>query len=62
MFEGDNETPWLTPRELHELGFSMILYPTTVLFRVAKAIEEALETLKAGQGGAKEGSSGFEAL
>ena len=31
MFEGDTETPWLTSAELHQLGFSMILYPTTIL-------------------------------
>src|SRR5438874_10772076 len=34
MFEGDNQTPWLTPMELFSLGFSMILYPTSVLFRI----------------------------
>jgi len=33
MFEGDDETPWLSPKELHKFGFSMILYPTTLLFR-----------------------------
>jgi 2-methylisocitrate lyase-like PEP mutase family enzyme len=32
MFEGDKETPWVTPKELGKLGFSMILYPTTLLF------------------------------
>ena len=41
MFEGDKETPWLKPTELRDLGFSMILYPTTILFRVVKAIQEA---------------------
>lgn len=49
MFEGDNETPWLTPKELHKLGFSMILYPTTLLFRVVRALERALEDLKQGK-------------
>lgn len=42
MFEGDEETPWLTPKELSKLGFSMILYPTTLLFRVVRALERAL--------------------
>jgi 2-methylisocitrate lyase-like PEP mutase family enzyme len=49
MFEGDNETPWLTPKELHKLGFSMILYPTTVLFRVVRAIERGLADLTRGK-------------
>jgi 2-methylisocitrate lyase-like PEP mutase family enzyme len=49
MFEGDNETPWLTPKELHKLGFSMILYPTTVLFRAVRAIQLALNNLKRGK-------------
>jgi 2-methylisocitrate lyase-like PEP mutase family enzyme len=49
MFEGDNETPWLTPKELYKLGFSMILYPTTVLFRVVRTIEVALDNLKRGK-------------
>jgi 2-methylisocitrate lyase-like PEP mutase family enzyme len=49
MFEGDNETPWLTPKELSMLGFSMILYPTTILFRIVRTVEQALENLKAGK-------------
>jgi 2-methylisocitrate lyase-like PEP mutase family enzyme len=49
MFEGDEETPWLTPSELHELGFSMILYPTTIVFRVVRAIERALDDLRHGK-------------
>jgi len=49
MFEGDDETPWVTPAELHELGFSMILYPTSLLFRAVKAIEAGLEALKCGK-------------
>ena len=54
MFEGDNETPWLTPKELHKLGFSMILYPTTVLFRVVRAIERGLADLKRGKSAPKD--------
>jgi 2-methylisocitrate lyase-like PEP mutase family enzyme len=49
MFEGGGRTPWLPPDTLHNLGFSMILFPTTVLFRVARAIERALTDLKAGR-------------
>jgi 2-methylisocitrate lyase-like PEP mutase family enzyme len=49
MFEGDGETPWLTPKELHRLGFSMILFPTTLLFRVVKTLQGALERLRDGK-------------
>ena len=49
MFEGDAETPWLTPMELASLGFSMILYPTSLLFRVARAIERGLADLRQGK-------------
>lgn len=47
MLEG-GRTPLMSPRELHELGFAMIAYPTTLLFRVARTIEKALSDLKAG--------------
>ena len=49
MFEGDNETPWLTPGELHSLGYAMILYPTSLLFRAARAIERGLADLRQGK-------------
>jgi 2-methylisocitrate lyase-like PEP mutase family enzyme len=49
MFEGDSETPWLSPHELKALGFSMILYPTTLLFRMVWALERALANLYEGQ-------------
>jgi 2-methylisocitrate lyase-like PEP mutase family enzyme len=49
MMEGGGRLPWLPPEVIHEYGFAMILYPTTVLFRVAKAIERALAGLKSGR-------------
>ena len=49
IFEGGGRTPWLPPGELHDLGFSMILFPTTLLFRVTRATERALADLKAGR-------------
>jgi 2-methylisocitrate lyase-like PEP mutase family enzyme len=49
MFEGGGRTPWLSPDELHALGFSMILFPTTVLFRTVRAIQRALDDLIAGR-------------
>ncbi len=33
MFESADETPWVTPEEIHALGFSMILYPQRSCFR-----------------------------
>ena len=49
MFEGDYETPWLTPKELNGLGFSMILYPTTLLFQIVRTLQLALDHLRAGK-------------
>jgi len=45
MLEG-GRTPLLSPRDLHELGFSMVAYPTTLIFRIARTIEKALADLK----------------
>ena len=49
MVEGGGQTPILPPAELYRLGFVMIAYPTTLLFRVTRAIEQALADLKAGR-------------
>lgn len=49
VLEGGGKTPWLPPSEFSELCFSMILYPTTIIFRVARQIELALEDLKNGK-------------
>lgn len=49
MLEGGGQTPWTPPVALHDLGFSMILYPTTVLFRMTRTIERALADIKAGR-------------
>src|SRR5205085_2261996 len=49
LMEGGGRLPWLPPEEIKGYGFSMILYPTTVVFRVARAIERALAGLKAGK-------------
>ena len=47
MLEG-GRTPMLPPPELFRLGFAMVAYPTSLLFRVARTIERALAELKAG--------------
>ena len=49
ILEGGGETPWVPPAELYEMGFSMVLYPTTILFRLTKAIQRALADLHAGR-------------
>jgi 2-methylisocitrate lyase-like PEP mutase family enzyme len=38
-------TPWLTPAELHTLGFSQVAYPNILVGRVTKAIEHGLQRL-----------------
>jgi 2,3-dimethylmalate lyase len=47
MLEG-GRTPIVAPAELFRLGFAMIAYPTTLIFRVARTIEEALADLARG--------------
>jgi 2-methylisocitrate lyase-like PEP mutase family enzyme len=49
VLERGGITPWLSPKEFGRLGYTMILYPTTVLFRVAWAIERALKNLHDGK-------------
>ena len=49
ILEGGGRTPWKDPKDLHALGYSMILYPTTVIFRVTRAIQKAVEDLRAGR-------------
>jgi 2,3-dimethylmalate lyase len=47
MLEG-GRTPLVSPGDLHELGFAMVAYPTTLLFRICRTVENALAALKAG--------------
>jgi 2-methylisocitrate lyase-like PEP mutase family enzyme len=49
ILEGGGKTPWLPPHELYKLGFSMILYPTSILFRATRAIERAVLDLTEGR-------------
>jgi len=48
MLEG-GQTPVLPPKELRAMGFAMVAYPTTLIFRVARTIERALADIKAGK-------------
>ncbi|MCU7493871.1 MAG: isocitrate lyase/PEP mutase family protein [Ignavibacteria bacterium] len=49
VLERGGKTPVLSPEEFRELNFSMVLYPTTILFRITRQVERALEDLKAGR-------------
>jgi 2-methylisocitrate lyase-like PEP mutase family enzyme len=55
MVEGGGRTPVLPASELYRLGFAMVAYPTSLIFRVARAIENALADLKAGRPAGKDG-------
>jgi 2-methylisocitrate lyase-like PEP mutase family enzyme len=46
MIEG-GRTPLLTPTELHELGFDLIVTPLSALFAATKAIRDVLRVLRA---------------
>ena len=62
IVEGGGQTPVLPPDELYRLGFMMITYPTTVLFRVARTIEKALADLKTGNAMSSGDSVDFSAF
>jgi 2-methylisocitrate lyase-like PEP mutase family enzyme len=46
LMEGGGQLAWLPPEEIYGYGFQMIMYPTTVLFQMTRAIERALAGLK----------------
>jgi 2-methylisocitrate lyase-like PEP mutase family enzyme len=49
VLENGGKTPWLPPEQLGEMGFTMILYPTSILFRCTRAIQKATADLRAGR-------------
>jgi 2-methylisocitrate lyase-like PEP mutase family enzyme len=49
VLENGGKTPWLPPEEFGEMGYTMVLYPTTILFRVARALQRAAADLRAGK-------------
>lgn len=48
ILERGGKTPWVAPADLYTMGYSMLLYPTTVLFRAVHAMQLALEDMKRG--------------
>jgi 2-methylisocitrate lyase-like PEP mutase family enzyme len=49
ILENGGKTPWVSPDEMYAMGFTMLLYPTTLLFRQTRTIMRALDDLKAGR-------------
>jgi methylisocitrate lyase len=49
VLENGGKTPFLAPEEFGDLGYAMVLYPTTLLFSAAAAIRDAAERLRAGR-------------
>jgi 2-methylisocitrate lyase-like PEP mutase family enzyme len=52
MFEG-GDTPWLTPAELHEMGFMQVSYPASLIFRAIAAMRDGLAALRRHADGAQ---------
>ena len=42
-------TPILSPAELGEIGFAMVSYPVTMIFRIVKTMQQALKDLQEGK-------------
>ncbi len=55
-------TPIIPPAELKAMGFSIIVYPGTLLLRVVKTIEDALRDLKSGTLKLPDGTKDFREL
>ncbi len=49
VLENGGKTPWLPPEQFGDMGYTMLLYPTTLLFRAARALQRAAEDLRAGK-------------
>jgi 2-methylisocitrate lyase-like PEP mutase family enzyme len=49
VLENGGKTPWLPPDEFGDMGFTMILYPTTILFQLTRAIQLAARNLRSGK-------------
>jgi 2-methylisocitrate lyase-like PEP mutase family enzyme len=49
VLENGGKTPWLPPGEFGDMGYTMLLYPTTILFRATYALRKAAKDLRAGK-------------
>ena len=59
MLEG-GKTPMLNASDLLELGFEMVGYPTTLLFRIVKTMEQALAEIATGAITSTDKAASFE--
>ena len=62
MLEGGGRTPVVPPAELARMGFAMVAYPTTLLFRLVATMQAALADLRAGRPAADAPLVGFDAF
>lgn len=60
MLEGGGRTPVVAPAELARMGFAMVAYPTTLLFRIVATMQAALGDLRAGRPAPASGLVGFD--
>jgi len=49
ILEDGGKTPWVSPDDLKAMGYSMILYPTTLIFQIVHTTQRALAHLKVGK-------------
>jgi 2-methylisocitrate lyase-like PEP mutase family enzyme len=59
MLEG-GRTPLVPPAELQAMGFAVVAYPTSLIFRVTHTVEKALADMKAGRLSLEGEGVGFE--
>ncbi len=60
MLEGGGKTPLIPLPDIHAMGFSMVFYPTSLIFVVTKALQGALQDIKAGRYPVQEKGVNFE--
>lgn len=60
MLEGGGKTPLIPPDQLHALGFSMVFYPTSLIFVVTRALQGALQDIRAGRYPVQERGTTFD--
>ena len=49
LMERGGVTPWLPPQGFADLGYKMVLYPTSLLFALVRALETSLQALRTGE-------------
>ncbi|XP_057436610.1 uncharacterized protein LOC130729016 [Lotus japonicus] len=62
MLEGGGKTPILSPRELDEIGYKLVVYPLSLLGVSIKAMQDALAAIKDGGVPPPESMPSFEEI